>query len=97
MQYSKFIITIFGLYYLSDTFYSYKSVDSSYTFMGKIMGEALATFIIVCYTTKVIFGYMSFKNMSFDIVFSKDSIVHVEKKEELSKEIFRVLKKGDIF
>ena len=35
--------------------------------------------------------------MSFDIVFSKDSIVHVEKKEELSKEIFRVLKKGGYF
>ncbi len=42
-------------------------------------------------------GVFPFKNCSFDIVFSKDSIVHIENKELLSKEIFRVLKFGGMF
>ena len=42
-------------------------------------------------------GPFPFKDASFDIVFSKDSIVHIEQKENLSKEIFRVLKQGGYF
>lgn len=42
-------------------------------------------------------GHFPFDDATFDIVFSKDSIVHIEEKEALSKEIFRVLKKGGYF
>ena len=42
-------------------------------------------------------GPFLFEDASFDIVFSKDSIVHIEQKETLSKEIFRVLKNGGYF
>ena len=42
-------------------------------------------------------GPFPFEDASFDIVFSKDSIVHIEEKEVLSKEIFRVLKQGGFF
>ena len=42
-------------------------------------------------------GALQFKNESFDVVFSKDSLVHVQKKAELLNEIFRVLKKGGVF
>tara|TARA_Y200000002_G_scaffold346254_1_gene320720 strand:- start:207 stop:986 length:780 start_codon:yes stop_codon:yes gene_type:complete len=42
-------------------------------------------------------GSLPFENESFDLVFSKDSIVHIENKEDLSKEIFRILKSGGQF
>jgi ubiquinone/menaquinone biosynthesis C-methylase UbiE len=42
-------------------------------------------------------GSFPFEDASFDVVFSKDSIVHIEQKEDLSKEIFRVLKEGGYF
>ena len=42
-------------------------------------------------------GNFPYGDESFDVVFSKDSIVHIEKKEQLAKEIFRVLKPGGYF
>ena len=42
-------------------------------------------------------GAFPFENLTFDVVFSKDSIVHIQQKEFLSKEIFRVLKSGGYF
>ena len=39
-------------------------------------------------------GPFPFENDEFDIVFSKDSIVHVHDKEKLSEEVFRILKPG---
>ena len=42
-------------------------------------------------------GKFPFKDVKFDIVFSKDSIVHITDKEFLFKEIFRVLKLGGHF
>ena len=42
-------------------------------------------------------GKLPFKDFKFDIVFSKDSIVHIADKEFLSKEIFRILKSGGTF
>ena len=42
-------------------------------------------------------GPFPFKNEEFDIVFSKDSIVHVHDKEKLSEEVFRILKPGGFF
>ncbi|MEQ9261282.1 MAG: methyltransferase domain-containing protein, partial [Roseovarius sp.] len=42
-------------------------------------------------------GPLPFPDASFDIVFSKDSIVHIADKEALSAEAFRVLKPGGWF
>ena len=42
-------------------------------------------------------GPFPFGNEEFDIVFSKDSIVHVHDKEKLSGEVFRILKPGGFF
>jgi len=42
-------------------------------------------------------GPFPFGREEFDIVFSKDSIVHVHDKEKLSEEVFRVLKPGGFF
>ena len=42
-------------------------------------------------------GNFPYDDSSFDVVFSKDSIVHIENKERLAKEIFRVLKPGGHF
>ena len=42
-------------------------------------------------------GPFPFGNEEFDIVFSKDSIVHIHDKEKLSGEVFRILKPGGFF
>ena len=42
-------------------------------------------------------GSLPFADESFDIVFSKDSLIHVEDKSELYKEVLRVLKPGGVF
>jgi phosphoethanolamine N-methyltransferase len=46
---------------------------------------------------KILPGVLPFKSNTFDIIFSKDSIVHIEDKEFLSNEIYRVLKSGGYF
>ena len=40
-------------------------------------------------------GPLPFDDESFDIVFSKDSIVHIPDKESLALDVFRVLRPGD--
>ena len=42
-------------------------------------------------------GPFPFADQSFDLVFSKDSIVHIADKEALARDIFRVLKPGGWF
>lgn len=42
-------------------------------------------------------GPFPFKDESFDLVFSKDSIIHIADKEALARDIFRVLKPGGVF
>ncbi|RWE02297.1 methyltransferase domain-containing protein [Mesorhizobium sp.] len=42
-------------------------------------------------------GPLPFANASFDVVFSKDALLHVRDKEALFAEIFRVLKPGGVF
>lgn len=42
-------------------------------------------------------GPMPLPDGSLDIVFSKDSIVHIQDKEELARDAFRVLKPGGMF
>lgn len=42
-------------------------------------------------------GPLPFAASAFDVVFSKDSIVHIPGKHELAKDVFRVLKPGGVF
>jgi phosphoethanolamine N-methyltransferase len=42
-------------------------------------------------------GPLSFTDASFDVVFSKDALLHVPDKDALFAEIFRVLKPGGVF
>lgn len=42
-------------------------------------------------------GPLPFKNDSFDVVFSKDSMIHIEDKDAIFSEIFRVLSPGGHF
>ncbi|MDX1717909.1 MAG: methyltransferase domain-containing protein [Anderseniella sp.] len=42
-------------------------------------------------------GPLLFDDASFDVVFSKDSIVHIPDKHALAREVFRVLKPGGVF
>ena len=42
-------------------------------------------------------GGLDFENESIDIVFSKDSIIHIEDKQKFYEEIFRILKFGGEF
>ncbi|MBZ9884556.1 methyltransferase domain-containing protein [Mesorhizobium sp. CA10] len=42
-------------------------------------------------------GPLPFTNASFDVVFSKDALLHVPDKDSLFAEIFRVLKPGGVF
>lgn len=52
---------------------------------GRLRFETIAT------------GPLPFEDVSFDVVFSKDSIVHIEDKHALAAEIARVLKPGGVF
>jgi len=42
-------------------------------------------------------GPLPFADQSFDVVFSKDSIVHIPDKHALAREVFRVLKPAGVF
>lgn len=46
---------------------------------------------------KVTPGPFPYPDQSFDVVFSKDSIIHIPDKEALAAEVFRVLKPGGVF
>lgn len=46
---------------------------------------------------KVVPGPLSFPPQTFDVVFSKDSIVHIPDKHNLMQDMFRVLKPGGLF
>ncbi|MEZ5888697.1 MAG: methyltransferase domain-containing protein [Paracoccaceae bacterium] len=46
---------------------------------------------------KVVPGPLPFPPGTFDLVFSKDSIVHIPDKHALMREVFRVLKPGGLF
>lgn len=46
---------------------------------------------------KVTPGPLPFADKTFDVVFSKDSIIHIPDKETLAKDAFRVLKPGGMF
>lgn len=46
---------------------------------------------------KVVPGPLPFPPQTFDVVFSKDSIVHIPDKHSLMQDVFRVLKPGGLF
>ena len=46
---------------------------------------------------KVVPGPLPFPPETFDVVFSKDSIVHIPDKHSLMKDVFRILKPGGFF
>ena len=46
---------------------------------------------------KVVPGPLGFPDQSFDVVYSKDSIIHIPDKEALCSDVFRVLKPGGWF
>ncbi|MEM9912455.1 MAG: methyltransferase domain-containing protein, partial [Pseudomonadota bacterium] len=46
---------------------------------------------------KVTPGPFPFEDQSFDVVFSKDSIIHIPDKETMAAEVFRVLRPGGRF
>lgn len=46
---------------------------------------------------KVAPGPLPLPPQAFDVVFSKDSIVHIPDKHELARDVFRVLKPGGVF
>lgn len=46
---------------------------------------------------EVVPGPLPFADETFDLVFSKDSIIHIEDKEALAREVHRVLKPGGTF
>lgn len=46
---------------------------------------------------KVVPGPFPFRDHAFDVVFSKDSIIHIPDKEALAAEVFRVLRPGGQF
>ena len=46
---------------------------------------------------KITPGIFPFQDEQFDIVFSKDSIVHIHDKEHLAFEVFRLLRPGGFF
>ncbi len=42
-------------------------------------------------------GPLQFADATFDVVFSKDAIVHIPDKQALARDVFRVLKPGGVF
>lgn len=67
-QYAKFGCTIIGLIYFTDVFYWNGSEKESYTFMGKIIAEAIVTGILIFYAFYEINKHLSFRNVSFSYV-----------------------------
>lgn len=67
-QYSKFACTIIGLIYLVGAVSFQDGVATSETFMGKIIGECIATLLLAIYATRQIYKMMSFRNLSFSHV-----------------------------
>lgn len=67
-QYGKFGCTMLGLIYLTNVVYVEGAVETSYTFMGKIIGEWVGTFIIVLYVLIELRKHISFKKLSFEHV-----------------------------
>lgn len=67
-QYGKFGCTMLGLIYFSNVFYVQEGVETSYTFMGKIIGEWVGTFLLMLYVFIQLRQHISFKNLSLEHV-----------------------------
>ena len=64
-QYGKFGFSMLGMIYFSNVMYLEGNVATSYTFMGKIMGECLGSFILMLYVLVQLRKHVSFGNLSF--------------------------------
>lgn len=63
-HYGRFVLTVLGLMYFVDTWYvTTEGEQSSYTYMGKIIGEFVGTALITAYAFRQIVRHMSFKNL----------------------------------
>lgn len=65
LQYGKFGCTMLGLIYFSNTIYMQGGVETSYTFMGKIIGEWFGAFVLMLYVLTQLRKHISFKRLSF--------------------------------
>lgn len=65
-QYTKFVCTVLGLVYFADVVYLNGQTVTSYIYMGKIIGEWVATSFIIIYTSKQVLKQMSFKGFSME-------------------------------
>ena len=68
IHYTRFAFTCVGLIYLTGVTYMHAGQVSSYTYMGKIMGELLASSLIMIYMFSQVLRYMSFKKLSFSYI-----------------------------
>lgn len=64
-QYGKFGLTVMGLIWLTGQTYWLEGVEESYTYMGKIIGECIGTFLIASYAFSIIYKHLSFKNIQW--------------------------------
>lgn len=64
-QYGKFGLTVTGLIWFTGQTYWLDGVNESYTYMGKIIGECIGTFLIASYAFSIIYKHLSFKNMQW--------------------------------
>ncbi|CAA6802842.1 MAG: Membrane protein involved in the export of O-antigen and teichoic acid [uncultured Aureispira sp.] len=74
-QYGKFGCTMLGLIYFTNVLYLEGNVATSYTFMGKIMGECFGTFILMLYVLTqlrkhISFGQLSFVHIKYALIYS---------------------------
>lgn len=64
-RYGKFAFTILGLIYFTNVVYVEGGEESSYTFMGKIIGEWFGTLLLTFYVLVQLREYISFKKIAF--------------------------------
>jgi O-antigen/teichoic acid export membrane protein len=74
-QYGKFGCTMLGLIYFSNAIYMEGNVETSYTFMGKIIGECFGTFILMLYVLvqlrkQISFNRLSFSHIKYALIYS---------------------------
>ena len=74
------------------------AIDIEHQLLAKARANAVTAGVAEKIEFKIVEpGKLQFEDESFDLVFSKDSLVHIKNKSALYAEIFRVLKIGGVF